>query len=234
MLTVLLVVLVYLALAALLFGVSRFIQGVFYTEVPTTLWWRALIAAGIIWLVALVIPLGLGQAGAPRWPITFDEMLMLNEADAKVSFFKELIVLDDSNRETRYRRVKAPNGLIEFRDEQQRPFPVTPPEILAVPDEGETVRLKVVKDPDGYIDRRTGGAVYQDSEGNRIPEASFYTGSTESTGYGSMLLALFGDVLIFLVWFLVLWLVMLFQWQHALLIALPAFFIWGLAMNLVV
>jgi hypothetical protein len=235
MLFFLLILLVYLALAAVLFGVSRFIQGIFYLEVPPTLWWRALIAAGVIWVVALVWPVLFNQAEAGRWPISFDDMLFLKDtAQQKRELLKELVVVDESNRQTRYRRATNQSGLIEFRNNDNRPLPLSPPVLIAVPEEGEGRRLTIVKDKDGYIDRSSGSAVYEDPDGERIAEASFYTGTTVGGGYGQFFLTLFGDLVIFVAWFLVLWLILLFQWQHALLIALPAFFIWGLAMNLVV
>ncbi|MCS6975850.1 MAG: hypothetical protein NZM31_02415 [Gemmatales bacterium] len=235
MVQVLLIIFVYPALAAVLFAGSRFLQGVFYETLAKGLWWRALIGAGIIWTVGLVLPSLFNLSGGARWPVNFDDMLFLRTPETAAITFQELRVIDEeTGREIRYRRTVIGGSTVQFRDDQNRPMPQTPPVVIAVPDEGEAVRWEVVRDKDGYIDRSQGTAYYQNSEGQRIPETAFYTGLEAQSGYGQFFLTLFGDVVLFAAWFLTLWLVMQFQWPHALLIALPCFFTWGLAMNLVV
>ncbi len=234
MVKLVLILFVYPALAAVLFGISRFIQASFYETVAKGLWWRALVAAAIVWLVGLIWPSLINLAGGARWPINFDDVVFLRAADTPSVTFRELRVPDEeTGREISYRRAVV-GGTVQFRDEQNRPIPQTPPVVIAVPEEGEATRWEVVRDKDGYIDRSQGTAFYQNAEGRRIPESAFFTGIEATSGYGQFFLTLFGDLVLFAAWFLTLWLVLQFQWPHALLIALPSFFIWALAMNFVV
>lgn len=235
MVQVLLILFVYPALAAVLFAGSRFLQATFYETLAKGLWWRALVAAGIIWGVCLVWPSLFNRSEGLRWPVNFDDMLFLRTPEAKGIRFKQLIVVEEeTGRQRSYQRVVTTTGKVEYRDAENRPMPQTPFVVIAVPEEGEAVRWEVVRDKDGYIDRSQGIAYYQNSEGKRVPETALFTGMPEEVGYGQFFLTLFGDLVLFATWFLVLWLVMQFQWPHALLITLPLFFIWGLAMNLVV
>lgn len=234
MVQLVLIVLVYPVLAAVLFVISRFIQTSFYETVAKGLWWRALVGAGIIWVVGLVWPSLINLSGGIRWPIDFDDIFFLHAPDTPSVTFRELRVPDEATgREITYRRALV-GGTVQFRDEQNRPMPQTPPVVIAVPEEGDAIRWEVVRDEDGYIDRSQGTAFYQNPEGRRIPESAFFTGIEATSGYGQFFLTLFGDLVLFAAWFLTLWLVMQFQWTHALLIAVPSFFIWALAMNLVV
>lgn len=234
MLLLLKLILVYLALAGVLWGICRFIQGVFYLEVPASLWWRALVGAGVIWFVALVWPLVFNLADLGKWPLNFDDMFLFHDAAQTGTTYKELVVFDENNRPTTYRRAIKANGQIEYRDSQGRGLPITPPALTAVPETGEGRRFTIVKDADGYIDRSKGSALYQDGDGNQVLEASFYTGAETTMNYAQFILTLFADVVFFTTWFLVLWLIMLFQWPHALLVALPSVFIWALVMNVVI
>ena len=233
MVNVLLILFVFPVLAAVLFVLSRFLQRAIYEQVPESLWWRALAGAGILWAVGLVFPSLFNAASSLRWPVNLDDMFFLRAAPAQQTVFTELLVPDDSGRQVRYRRTTSPAGRVEFRDEQNRPMPGTPLEVIAVTQDGHQRRFQVVTDAQGYIDRRRGTAYYRDEQGREVPESALYTGEEQEGGYGQFFVTVVGDLLLFAAWFAVLWLVMLFQWPHALLLAVPAYFAWGLTMNLV-
>jgi hypothetical protein len=217
-------ILIYFILAVVLWGLGRFFHGLIYTEVPPNLHWRALAAAGVIWFVALAWPLlarHLAGTDGTQWPITFDDMVLFQNVRRSAVEFKEFRIRDERGKETRYARMKTPRGGIEYREPsaEGRRLPAGVTKLTGIPDkDGPPVEFQ--KDDRGH---------YVDKEGRVMTDEEF--GSLVSSSKGQIFLNLFGTLLAWAAWFVALWLLLLFQWPHALGFSIPAVLLWGFALN---
>jgi hypothetical protein len=223
---------IYLGLAIVLYGLSRFIHDYLYTEVPEDLYWRAPAAAGVIWGLTLAWPLLFTALFDRVWPISFNQMFLF--ATAESSRPVEEFTFSEANREPRrYRKVgsaQSPTGFEYRADNGSRipdidEWPATI-EVKTAPDDqrhkGGTVRLE----------RRIEGQnrdVFVDSNGHYMDESSI--GRLTEPRRGQFFLNLFVLLLAWGSWFAALTFLLLFQPHHAFVFSLVGFLIWGFVLN---
>jgi hypothetical protein len=149
--------------------------------------------------------------------------------------FDEFIVpgAEEDSPEVRYRRATIMRGIAsvsEYVDAEQRKLPNSTMVLIGITKEGQKYRFEVVKDKDGYIDRSgTEGAMYKDDQGHVMSEANL--GRVISRSYGQLWMSFLSFVIGLLCWFVSFWLLVQFQWGHALLIAFSTFFVWLFVLN---
>jgi hypothetical protein len=209
---IVLLLLLWLVLAVLLTGWSMWFQAAIYTESSTGLVWRGPAAASALMLVVLVwVFLAYRAPGKfrPLW----------ETASTEQKRFDELRVPLPGGRDEVYKR--RPGG--EYRlggQPKGKVLPSTPPEVVVIED-GERYTFEPDRDEHGNFKRRKvpGGSSteplrYRDDKGRVMEEGSL--GLIQSFRAG----VLFGNVLLNLAFlasaFLGFWLLLRFQWAHAL------------------
>jgi hypothetical protein len=205
---IVLLVVVWVVLAVLLTAWSMWFQSAIYTEAAPGLAWRGPVAASVLSLVVL-----LWVVFAYRSPGRY-RPLWESASTEQETQFDELRVPTGDHEEV-YRR--RPGTRSEFRLNglpSGKPLPSTPSRIVAV--EGEQrYTFEPERDDKGNFKRRGGESLrYTDEKGRVMVEGSL--GLVE-TFRGSVFL---GNVLLNLALvvaaFLGLWLLLQFQWPHAL------------------
>jgi hypothetical protein len=209
-LLIVLVLLLWVVLAVLLTGWSAWFQSAIYTESATGIVWRGPVAASAITVVVVV-----WVVLAYRMPGRFEPFWESASSDSSKRF-DELRVPGADGKEEVFKR--RPNG--EYRSRNAKPLPATPPRII-VDEDGQRYTFEPERDEQGHFKRHKipGGdtdepLIYRDEKGRVMQEGALGRLVVFRVGrlIGSMLLhlALFASV------FLGLWLLLRFQWAHAL------------------
>jgi hypothetical protein len=121
---------------------------------------------------------------------------------------------EQAGKKTRYRREKSATGQPEYRDEAKKRMPARVDAII-VKEDGQDVRFEAERDEKGNFKKATGQPLrYLDPSGRAMSEE--FPGEISLFRGG----AFFGYVLLNLlqlaVWFAAFWLILRFQWSHAL------------------
>jgi hypothetical protein len=205
-------VLLWAGLAVLLYSGARLLQGSFYNEPVSDLYWRAPAAAafltGFIGLWCLL------DLKAPGQYAAFHQF-----TPTDVRQFKELkAVLRKDNKEQTvdYRLQTNERGQSEYKEAQppKRPLP-SHPEAIIVNDDGATVRFEPERDAGGHFRIAEGQALrYIDAQGRIMSEDT--VGRISIFHWSQFLSNLALNAFHLVLWFLCLWLLVRFQWTHAL------------------
>lgn len=220
---------VLLILAVALWGLSRFAHSALYTEVPASLLWRAPVAATAIFVLTLVVPLVIRGAGV-KWPMTFNQFLLYSSEKEPV-IFKEFHA-EDRGRKTVYTRRKAASGILEYVSDDGKPLPRNTEAMIGIPEKGgEPHQFRASKEGIYLKKDRQGNVSYVDQHGNVMTSDSI--GKLTLPSSGSFFASFFVALLNIGVWFAALWLLLLFQWPHALGFSIPAFVAWSLCVTVI-
>jgi hypothetical protein len=240
MVWILTVLLIYAALAVALWVLTRFFQGYVYTEIPADLHWRAPAAAGVVWFVALVWPLAFNalskpQDGGVKWPITFNDLFVFSIQRTELEF-DEFVVPSAATltgRETTYYREKTPRGAVEYRthDSDRRLLPRPVPELIGRTKDGRAIPFKIVHETRRPVfgPEVTQTRYVNEEQGLVMTDEEF--GRITTSRAGQLFLNVLALLLTGAAWFLALWLVLLFQWPHALGLSVPALLLFALVLN---
>jgi hypothetical protein len=204
--TLLIVFVVWAALSLLLAAWTLWYQGYIYSEPVEQIAWRAPAAA-----IGPALLLGAWIALDSRSPGSY---AVFHEYSASRTSppFAEMKVIYQGQERT-YKRYSA-GGRIEYRDASQNRMPTRPDEII-VKENDEEVHFKPDLDEKKKFQTRPGEYLYyRDSKGRVMSEASPGVVTTFRTG--GLVLDVFIHLLYLAVWFVSLWLVLRFQWAHAL------------------
>lgn len=200
---------VFLALWALL------IQGYLYNEPSEQIWWGAP-AAGAV----LTLYLGMWMMLAARAPGRYANLAEFSSTEV-LEPYKELTIVNSDGKEETFKMTKTTLGRHRYlRD--KKPLPSRPAQVI-VTENGERVIFDPERDEAGnfkvYKSRTLFGDVedglrYRDARGRQMFEGDLGTVSIPRPGWlvGNLLL----NFLLLGVWFLCLWLLVRFQWGHAL------------------
>jgi hypothetical protein len=205
-------VLLWAALAILLIAWTLWFQGYLYSETLADWWWRAPAAAT---LLALFVAFwgwidyqNPGRYGtlflfSPTEEKDFDELTVVTNKDGKENL-------------TRYRLRKAVQGLPEYRSavSPYRPVP-SHPDAVIVREEGQDVRFEPERDQNGKFKIRPGQSLlYVDERGRVMSEASL--GRLSKFRWDLFLGNIALNLCHLVLWFVCLWVLLRFQWSHAL------------------
>jgi hypothetical protein len=204
--------LLWAALAVLLYSGARLLQGSFYNEPVSDLYWRAPAAAAILTLfIGLWCLLDLN---APGQYAAIHEFTPTDDRQ-----FKELTAIvrkDNKDQVVDYRLRTNERGQSDYRETKPpyRPLP-SHPEAIIVNENGTAVRFEPERDSGGHFQIAQGQALrYRDAQGRIMSEDT--VGRLSIFRWNRFLsnMALNGFHL--LLWFACLWLLVRFQWTHAL------------------
>jgi hypothetical protein len=215
-------VLLFFALLAFLGAATLFLQSYFYTEPTPGLLWRAPAAAAV--LTALF---ALWTHLAYRNPGRYDSLFAFSPQEDRPRP-KRLWAVHDSQR-TLYELRTGPTGLAEYRNPESGKHWSRSPAVI-VEEDGQEVRFEADRDENGYykVERTrppwglgwlvgpgTEQALkYRDSRGRVMTEDAI--GQVSTTRTGLLLGNLFLNFFHLALWFACLWLLLRFQWSHAL------------------
>jgi hypothetical protein len=207
---ILVLLLLWFVLGGLLAAWTLFFQGYIYSEPATGLWWRAA-AAG----TALAAVVGLWVVLDYRAPGRYRTLFEFSGQEEQKPY-QELRIRRD-NREEVYTLRKDERGRPEYRrDKDNQRLPSRPDKIIAVEGGRQHVYLPE-RDAKGNFKRRDRESLRYYEEGNTgryMVEEQW--GRVGSYHVGWLVLDLFVNGLHFVAWWLVLWLLLRFQWSHAL------------------
>jgi hypothetical protein len=239
---ILIFLLLLLGLVALLWAGTLVIQGYFYTEPASELYWRAPAAAA-----ALTLFLALWCLLASTDPGAYDAVFSFSSRqDSEFEQFWARKILPTgrwSKEEIRFHKVvvgtqTGQRSATEFQDDRGRPWAPADAEGICgavfIKLGGERVEFRPELDEKGKF-RRTEGddsIRYTEVEGSRFFDSNAVgTVSVYRTGlfFANLLL----NLLFLGVWFACLWLLLRFQWPHALGLGLVMWLAFSLPGSLV-
>jgi hypothetical protein len=213
----LILLLVGVGVFALLWSGSLIAQGYLYESTADDLVWRAAGGAG-----AVAVFLGLWCLLHAHGPETFDSLFSFSTTDLRV-YDQIISVKERANGlppvETVYTKRVLPSGQIEYRDRDGRPWRRS--------DSGRVVAIKVrdddhectfVPDPASLDEQgnfRSEAVVFVEEGGDRTMTETDI-GKTFRTRPGRLVSNLVINGLHFAVWFAVFWLLLRYNWGHAL------------------
>jgi hypothetical protein len=201
--------LVFAGLAVLLFAGTAWFQGYIYSEPAEELYWRAPAAAG-----ALTLFLAFWGFLAYRSPGDYPAMFQLTSEGKPKEFDKMKAVYGDEKIEE-LRRAPGRRGRDSYVDAQGNPMKTRPFAVI-VEEDGEQVRFDAERDGK-FFKPRDGTLHYKDSRGRVMTEDALGFLPTSRLGlfWGNVLL----NLVHFGVWFVCCWLLLQYQWSHALGVA---------------
>jgi hypothetical protein len=210
---ILLLLLTFLVLTALLWGGTRLIQTALYEGVEGDLYWRAPAAAGALTAyVGLWALLNYAATEPGQTELPYDNLF--NFTTEKVS-------------ERPVSEFWALRGDVQIGKYTKRDLPGSPPRHEYRGEDGQLWQAARTRDVDTIVIREgkeknpvkfkavPGQGRYVEEGGRRYLEEEGFGRITTPRGGGSWFRVLL-NVLHFVVWFVVLWLLLRFQWAHAL------------------
>jgi hypothetical protein len=217
MLELLLIVLLIAAgVAALLFAGALILQGYLYSEPADGLAWRAPVAGAVMGLF-----FGLWCSLEARSPGTFDTVFNFSPGEpTRVEKFWAERVGELGKREVLYRRGRNERGAIVYTDPEGRPWRrVDNGRMVAIiiEEDGERKRFAAETNPDGSVKVESDQSLrYVEVGGRGRVMTEDAPGEIQTTRYGALLGNLLWNLVHLLAWFACLWLLLRFQWPHAL------------------
>jgi hypothetical protein len=218
--------LVGVTLAVLLWAGTVFLQGYWYTEPNPDAYWQGPAAAGALTLFLLVwCLLDVNAAHGPNQPNEpYDTLFRFSAREEMDSQPAKRIwsVKKGTPEPVPYDRRRIGQDKWEYRDANDRPWSPLGVEAILIERDGEKMRFDLDMSAD------SGYATYVSPDGWAMPE--YDLGRPSTYRFGRFFVNMLLNGLHFAVWFVCLWLLLRFQWSHALGLA---FVLW-LVMTLVV
>jgi hypothetical protein len=204
-------------MTALLFSGARLLQSSFYNDPVRDLYWRAPAAAAL--LTVFIGSWCLLEVNNPGQYAAIHEFTPTD--DRQFQELKAIIRKDNKDQTVDYRLRSNERGQSEYRETKPpyRPLP-SHPEAIIVNENGAPVRFDPERDASGHFRIAEGQALrYTDAQGRIMSEDM--VGRISIFHWTRFLsnMALNGIHLV--LWFGALWLLLRFQWTHALGLAVP-------------
>jgi hypothetical protein len=216
-------VVIFLASAVVLWGGTFVLQAYIYSNPSPDLYWRAPLAAAVVTAF-----LGFWTMLDYRRPGSFNTLFEFSARDDQ-AYDKFWSV--KNKQEILYVSHKTGQGRTEYRDPQGKPWVRSDTEglveaIVVEEPDGRKTRF-VAETQDGKFSAKQGEPVRYREEGGKRIMTDQYIGKLSATRWGLVI----GNILLnfghFIAWFVVLWLLLRFQWPHAFGLALA---LWAMFM----
>jgi len=207
----LLLLLTFLVLSALLLGGTRLIQAALYEDVPGDLLWRAPAAAGAITAyIAIWAMFNYAAAEPGQTDLPFDTLFNFTTETVSNHPVDGFTAISKDNSQVKYtiRKITGAVPRQEYLGPDQQKWS------SALARDVQTIVVKV-DDKDVRFDADATHTRYVEEGGRRYLDAEAFGRITTPRGGGSFVRVLL-NVLHFVVWFACLWLLLRFQWPHAL------------------
>ncbi|HEV8062370.1 MAG TPA: hypothetical protein VGP68_21000 [Gemmataceae bacterium] len=209
-------VVILLASAVVLWGGTYVLQAYIYSNPTPDLIWRAPLAAAIVTAF-----LGFWTLLDFRRPGSFNTLFEFSARDDQ-SYDKFWSV--KNKQEIPYVSHKTGRERFEYRDPQGKPWARSDTEglvdaIIVEEPDGHKTRF-VAETKDGKFTAKQGEPVRYREEGGKRVMTDMYIGQISTTRSGLVIANILLNFGHFIAWFLVLWLLLRFQWPHAFGLAL--------------
>lgn len=207
----LLFLLIWGALLAVLWAGSLLLQSLFYSEADPQLYWRAPAAA-----TALTVVLAFWGMLAYHAPENFQPWFLVNDSKTTEVSKLQARVRDDPGQWRSYFAHRTARGVIDYwTDETGRHMPM-PPEAVRIEDNGAADEfLPQRNEKTGTFERDVDQQiVYRDDQGRTMTADQL--GVVSESHSSVLLLNWVVSLGLLAAWFLSLWLLLRFQWPHAL------------------
>jgi hypothetical protein len=215
---ILVLLLLWFALGVLLAAWTLWFQGYIYSEPAPGVFWRApAAAAALTVVVCLWVFIDYRAPGRYRTLFEFS-------GQEEQRPYPELRIRTPEGRERAFLLRKDERGRPEYRDKDNRLLPDRPDKIIVV-EGGQQYVFLPERDAKGNFKVARGESLRYNEEGGQgryMVEGQW--GRVASYHFGWLVLDVFLNGLHFVVWWAVLWLLLRFQWSHALGLA---FAFWG-------
>lgn len=207
---VLVLLLVWFVLTVFLAAWTLWFQPYVYTEAVSGLAWRAPAAGtGVFLTVLLWVFLDY------RAPGEYTTLWQFSPWDD--SEYPELIVVSRGGKQESYKKVRRPQRGVDYLH-QDRPLPTRPEKIIGVQPNGEKDTYEPDRDAKGNFKVESGQSLkYRDANGHVMEEGQL--GRVRTYYPGRLFLNLFLNFFHLFIWFACLWVLLRYQWSHALLMA---------------
>jgi hypothetical protein len=209
--------LLFFSVMAVLWAGTLFLQAYLYSEPVSQIYWRAPAAA-----LALAAFLGLWCSLDYRRPQAYNPTLLFearsNVKDPQVDRFWAVI----NKQEVLYTKTSNPKGRPEYHQSNTgKVWSAASADgmtkAIVIEEEGQKVRFNADLTPDGNFKKDKDGYVaYREEGGKGRKMTDAYVGRLEVPHGSTTFLIILLSLLHLLVWFLGLWLLLRFQWGHAL------------------
>jgi hypothetical protein len=217
-------VVVFLASSVVLWGGTFVLQAYIYSNPTPALFWRAPLAAAVVTAF-----LGFWTILDYRQPGSFNTLFEFRAHDDQS--YDKFVSVKSNKEEIPYTIHKIGQGRFEYRDPQGKAWARSGTDglveaIVVEEKDGHKTRF-VAETKDGKFTAKQGEPVRYREEGGKRVMTDLYVGQIGVTRWGLVignLLLNFGHLI---AWFLVLWLLLRFQWPHAFGLALA---LWAMFM----
>ncbi|HZV07991.1 MAG TPA: hypothetical protein VE999_23105 [Gemmataceae bacterium] len=209
---VLIVLVVFVVLSLLLAAWTLFFQGYIYSEPAEAIYWRAP-AAGAALTLFLVIWIILDYRSIEK-PGDEGRYRPLHEfSPRETERYDKLTITNQDRKKVQYTR----QGNNQYVSQGGRRLPERPLEIIATDKEGQEHVFKPPTDEKGNfkVEKNQPLRYYEEGNPSRYMEEG-YLGQITIFHSGWLVMGLLLNFCFFIVWFVCLWLLMRFQWSHAL------------------
>lgn len=211
---------VFVVLSLLLAAWTLFFQGYIYTEPVEAIYWRApAVAAALTGFLLLWIVLDYRSIEEPTQEGRYRPLHDTSSRETET--FDQITILTQDRRKVPYTRQGS-----RFVSKSGRPLPERPLEIIATDKNGQEHVFKPKTDAKGVFQKTENGQVRYYEEGNpkRYMDESAI-GHITIFHFGWLLMTLILNFGFLIVWFVGLWLLLRFEWPHALGLAFVAWLI---------
>jgi hypothetical protein len=204
---ILILLLVWAGLVVLLWAGSVWFQGYIYSEPAPQLVWGAPVAG-----TALALFLALWCVIDYKSPGRYVSLFDFSARDDREPFVELWAVKGTAT--TRYTLTKDAQGRVEYLDRNGKPVPTHADRII-VKENGEEIAFEPERDANGNFKVRRGKSLlYYDARGRQMSEDNL--GQLSTFRWGVFLACGFLNFFHLALWFVCLWLLLRFQWSHAL------------------
>jgi hypothetical protein len=212
---------VFAVLSLLLAAWTLFFQGYIYSEPVSAIYWRAPAAAGALtFFVVIWVFLDYRSIVKPTAEGRYHPLQDFSAHETET--YEEITILNRDRKKVLYKRTRQDNHSVYLS--KGKALPDRPLEIIATDENGEHI-FKPKTDAKGTFQKENGQVRYYE-EGNpkRYMDESTI-GQITIFHFGWMLMTLILNFVFLIVWFACLWLLLRFQWSHALGLAFAAWLI---------
>jgi hypothetical protein len=211
---VLVILLVWFVFSVILGAWTLFFQGYIYSEPAPDLWWRAPAAATALTVFLLLwVVLDYRSINPSRSTGLYRELQTFSFTEEEEPY-PELIVPNRDGKEEKYLRKRTAESRFDYRNGAAR-LPSRPDKVIAVGKDGQREVFLPDKDEKGHFKVAPNELLrYRDERGREMVEG--YLGFVSTRHYSWLWMNLFLNFLHGVVWFLCLWLLLRYQWSHAL------------------
>jgi hypothetical protein len=218
----LLLLLTWLVLMGFLFAWTVWFQGYIYTEPATELYWRAPAAgtALTLFLIIWVITDYRAVKNNPDAHFPYGPLQELAPATKDTTPFPSLYVPTTGNTEVEYKLMKVLDGkrMHEVYRRGEEPMPSRPAKVIVEEDGTKTV-FEPDRDAKGQFTTERGQPLmYRDKNGRALKEGTFER--VASYRFGPFFFGLLLNGTFLVLWFVCMWLLLRYQFWHALGLAL--------------